>query len=460
MSTTQKKKKVKAVQQKRKLFRANEPLLSVFMWGVNHTIHELTHVNLPVMLMPDDFKAYTKAKVDNYQFNKENMPSWFKIKEYCPLVFRNLRERFGITDDDYLKSLTKSEPVYTSSPGKSGARFLLSYDKKYIIKTMVSEEVEEIHHILKEYHQYVVECHAQTLLPQYLGLYRVIVADQVTYLVVMKNVFSPHCKMHRKYDLKGSTVDRSASDKEKSKDLPTLKDNDFTNDGVTIDVGPEAKKRFVDILTADVEWLTSLKLMDYSLLVGIHELDHVDEERDGASISSAAASAVASDSADDDDDEASGSEEELDGGGGSGPSQQPSNSAPTPTAEATTTAATSASEASCAAAAAPAEAAAAGRDEQLPSIAGAVAVVPARAKRRVRLDDGDERFAVPSDPDIGGRHEIYYMAIIDILTHYGMKKRTANVAKQVKHGVDAEISTVHPEQYAKRFLEFINRALR
>ena len=29
------------------------------------------------------------------------MPSHFKFKEYCPMVFRNLRERFGIDDQDF-----------------------------------------------------------------------------------------------------------------------------------------------------------------------------------------------------------------------------------------------------------------------------------------------------------------------------------------------------------------------
>lgn len=38
---------------------------------------------------------------------RENMPSHFKIKEYCPLVFRNLRERFGIDDIDYKESMTR-----------------------------------------------------------------------------------------------------------------------------------------------------------------------------------------------------------------------------------------------------------------------------------------------------------------------------------------------------------------
>ncbi len=57
---------------------------------------------------------------------------------------------------------------------------------------------------------------------------------------------------HRKYDLKGSTVDREASDKEKGKDLPTLKDNDFLKDGGRIYIGDEAKEKLMETLSADI----------------------------------------------------------------------------------------------------------------------------------------------------------------------------------------------------------------
>ena len=45
------------------------------------------------------------------------MPSHFKVKEYCPIVFRNLRERFGIDDQDYMVSISPcpAEPGYTLS---------------------------------------------------------------------------------------------------------------------------------------------------------------------------------------------------------------------------------------------------------------------------------------------------------------------------------------------------------
>ena len=39
--------------------------------------------------------------------------------------------------------------------------------------------------------------------------------NKETYLLVMKSVFSARFKIHKKYDLKGSTVDRQASSKEK-----------------------------------------------------------------------------------------------------------------------------------------------------------------------------------------------------------------------------------------------------
>lgn len=36
-------------------------------------INELSHVQIPIMLMPDDFKAYSKIKVDNHLFNKYDL---------------------------------------------------------------------------------------------------------------------------------------------------------------------------------------------------------------------------------------------------------------------------------------------------------------------------------------------------------------------------------------------------
>lgn len=400
---TKQKKKLKAVQPKLRLFRSKDPLLSVLMWGVNHSINELNHINVPVMLMPDDFKAHSKLRVDNHLFNKENMPSHFKFKEYCPVVFRNLRERFDIDDDMYLDSLTKQSPRDSDSPGRSGAQFRLSCDKQFVIKSISSEEVAEMHRILKEYHQHIVERHGDTMLPQYMGMYRITVNDVETYMVVMRNIFSPRLHIHKKYDLKGSTVARQASDKEKAKDLPTFKDKDFLNAGLIIQVGLDAKAKIMDQLQADVEFLTKLNLMDYSLLVGIHDEERSDFEAANDSFEAA-------------------EENGVDSGDGTGEEDERAEGAP------------------------------GGLTPPDSPVVGSPPVFQGE------LDPILDRFAIRSN-EACPRKEIYFMALIDILTHYGMKKRTAAAAKTMKHGAGAEISTVKPEQYARRFLEFIERIL-
>ena len=63
--------------------------------------------------------------------------------------------------------------------------------------------------------QYVVTHEGKTFLPHFLGLYRLTVNGAESYWIVMRNVLSTSVHVHKKFDLKGSTVDRSASDKEK-----------------------------------------------------------------------------------------------------------------------------------------------------------------------------------------------------------------------------------------------------
>merc|ERR1712013_881049 len=116
--------------------------------------------------------------------------------------------------------------------------------------TMTTEEIEQMHHLLKQYHPYIVERDGKTLLPQFLGMYRLTVDNVENYMCVMRNVFSGHLKVHKKYDLKGSTVEREASEKEKQKKEPTLKDNDFVKHDI----------------------------MDYSLLLGIHDAQLAEDE--------------------------------------------------------------------------------------------------------------------------------------------------------------------------------------
>ncbi|CAJ0581158.1 unnamed protein product, partial [Mesorhabditis spiculigera] len=383
-------KKGKVLVPKWKLFRAKEPMLSVFMWGINHSIGELMHVPPPKLLMPDDFKAYAKIKVDNHAFNKDIMPSHFKVKEYCPNVFRHLREQFCVDQNEYLRSLTSFEPEPDLDLADGGScRFFVSYDKRFVIKSMDSEAVAELHSIMKDYHEYVVEKHGKTLLPQYLGLYRLTVDGNETYLVVMRNVFGRKYNVHTKYDLKGSTISRAASSKEKAKELPTYKDNDFLEANIKLSIPEDLRHQFLNMLETDTAWLAKQHLMDYSLLLGIHDVDK-------AAIEGKATAEYSEESSD-----------EL---------------VPTPP------------------------------DSPIPS----TGAFPAQ-EGGPELDD--EYYAIATAPECNVRL-IYFIGLVDILTYYGVKKRTATAAKTVKYGSDAEnISTVKPDQYARRLCEFVTKAL-
>ncbi|XP_034023587.1 phosphatidylinositol 5-phosphate 4-kinase type-2 gamma-like isoform X2 [Thalassophryne amazonica] len=266
LAPKRKTKKKHFVQQKVEVFRASKPVLSVLMWGVNHSMNDLSQVPVPVILLPDDFKASTKIKVTNHLFNKENLPAQFKFKEYCPQVFRNLRERFGIKDQDYQVSVTRSPPVKNEERQTAGL-LLTTFDRSLVVKEISSEEVEEIHSILSEYHQHIATCHGSTLLPQFLAMYRVTVESEDTHLLVMRNVFSHRLHIHTKYVLK-------------VKDLPTYKDNDFKNSMQKVYVSDAEKKKFMDKLIRDTEFLVRMRIMDYSLLLGIHDVERAEKEEE------------------------------------------------------------------------------------------------------------------------------------------------------------------------------------
>lgn len=423
-------KHIKAKQQKKRFIRSKDPILSVFMWGIQHSINELTTGVEPSLLLPEDFKAFSKIRVENQYYNKENLPGHFKFKEYCPKVFHDLRKRCGMDDVEYMNSLITKPPLPMDNPGRSGAKFFVSYDRRLVVKSITSEEVALLHQILQPYHAHVVTSEAITLLPQYFGTYRLTVNNAETYWMVMRSVFSSSLKMHRKFDLKGSTVDRLASDKEKAKINPTLKDLDFTVSGEKITIGEDSKEVLMKALHSDVQMMQKLNLMDYSLLVGIHdctltsspeELPPNEEEDpvppsplDPAQQPPAAAAADTSQ-----------------GGGATGREIAPAQASAGPDADSAPNPAV---------------------------VSGTKAVEAALLEGLFPVvDKMVDVFAVPSCP--GSQPQIYYLAIIDVLTNYGARKRAAHAAKTMKHGAGAEISTVRPETYARRFLEFLSRVI-
>mmetsp|Transcript_5804 Transcript_5804/g.11915 ORF Transcript_5804/g.11915 Transcript_5804/m.11915 type:complete len:222 (-) Transcript_5804:115-780(-) len=77
------------------------------------------------------------------------------------------------------------------------------------------------------------------------------------------------------------------------------------------------------------------------------------------------------------------------------------------------------------------------------------------------LDDPpppDSIFSPVEAVDAQGRPgtEIYYFGIIDILQLYNARKRTENILKSIVEGGESGISAVSPQRYASRFVKFVD----
>jgi len=94
---------------------------------------------------------------------------------------------------------------------------------------------------------------------------------QKLYFVVMANMFNTPLEIHRRYDLKGSWVGRVTSPDEHDSSV-TLKDVDFTQAAEVIRVGPQKKAALMTQLELDTAFLRDNGIIDYSMLVGIHEV--------------------------------------------------------------------------------------------------------------------------------------------------------------------------------------------
>ena len=120
----------------------------------------------------------------------------------------------------------------------------------------------------------------RTLLPKFFGLYCYQCNSKNVRLVIMNNLLPSAVTLHQKYDLKGSTYKRKASKSERQKRSPTYKDLDFMEhhqEGILLEA--DTYNALIKTIQRDCRVLESFKIMDYSLLVGIHNLDQAQREK-------------------------------------------------------------------------------------------------------------------------------------------------------------------------------------
>ncbi|XP_036411479.1 phosphatidylinositol 4-phosphate 5-kinase type-1 alpha-like isoform X2 [Megalops cyprinoides] len=253
--------------------------------GITHTVGSLSQKAERDVLM-QDFVVVESIffPSEGSNLTPAHRYSDFRFKTYAPIAFRYFRELFGIRPDDYLYSLCNESLIELSNPGASGSVFYVSSDDEFIIKTVQHKEAEFLQKLLPGYFMNLNQ-NKRTLLPKFYGLYCVQAGGKNIRIVVMNNLLPRSVPMHLRYDLKGSTYKRRASAKERDKASPTFKDLDFIQDlpdGILLE--PDYYNALSKTIQRDCLLLQSFKIMDYSLLVGIHNMDQACRERAGEGV--------------------------------------------------------------------------------------------------------------------------------------------------------------------------------
>ncbi|XP_006617933.1 phosphatidylinositol 4-phosphate 5-kinase type-1 alpha isoform X7 [Apis dorsata] len=248
--------------------------------GIQHAVGGLASKPERDLLMQD----FMTVETTNFPSEGSNHTpahhfSEFKFKNYAPIAFRYFRDLFGIQPDDFLMSMCSAPLRELSNPGASGSIFYLTDDDEFIIKTVQHKEGEFLQTLLPGYYMNLNQ-NPRTLLPKFFGLYCYRCNSKNVRLVAMNNLLPSSVKLHQKYDLKGSTYKRKASKLERSKNSPTYKDLDFMEhhpEGIFLEA--DTYNALVKTIQRDCRVLESFKIMDYSLLVGIHNLDQAAREK-------------------------------------------------------------------------------------------------------------------------------------------------------------------------------------
>ncbi|KAA8546360.1 hypothetical protein F0562_002901 [Nyssa sinensis] len=252
----------------------NYDLMLNLQLGIRHSVGK--HASILRDLKPSDFdpkeKFWTRFPPEGSKITPPHQSVEFRWKDYCPMVFRRLRDLFQVDPADYMLAICGNDALRElSSPGKSGSFFYLTQDDRFMIKTVKKSEVKVLIKMLSSYYQHVCR-YENSLVTKFFGVHCVKpVGGLKTRFIVMGNLFCSEYRIHRRFDLKGSSHGRTTDKPEGEIDeTTTLKDLDLN---FVFRLQRNWFQELIKQIDRDCEFLESEKIMDYSLLVGLHFRD-------------------------------------------------------------------------------------------------------------------------------------------------------------------------------------------
>uniref|UniRef100_A0A8C6UF47 Phosphatidylinositol-4-phosphate 5-kinase like 1 n=1 Tax=Neogobius melanostomus TaxID=47308 RepID=A0A8C6UF47_9GOBI len=330
----------------------------------------------------------------------------FSLQTLAAPVFQFLRQSLHISEEQFMNTLCSEENyLQFISNSKSKADFFITHDKRFFLKTQSRREVKFLLNKLQPYVSHL-DKFPHSLLVRFLGVYQIVIPNEMKkYFIVMQSVFFPDERIDVRYDMKGCEVGRwTDPGTRETQVIKVLKDNNFQGQHIK-------KDWFLEQVRADTEFLQSLNVLDYSLLLAQQPLHHDELERKhslanlvlppvgGASVT--CGSSVR--------------------GYGRGPGL----------------------------AARPHGAAALSEHLPAPGNPGEIPLQEFRAHHRRLLPVCENAVHV-----LDGPQQRYFVGIIDVFTVYGLKKRLEHLWKTLRFR-GRDFSTVSPRKYAPRFCRWI-----
>ncbi|KAK1628486.1 hypothetical protein QYE76_002801 [Lolium multiflorum] len=263
----------------------NYHLMLNLQLGIRHAVGK-SAAKLMRPLKRTDFdpgeKFSTRFPPAGSKLTPPHQSSEFRWKDYCPMVFRHMMELFAVSPANYMLAICGDDALRgLSSPGKSGSFFYLTQDERFMIKTVKKSEVKLLIRMLPSYYKHVRR-YKSSLITRFYGVHSVKPnGGQKVRFIVMGNLFCAEHRIHRRYDLKGSSYGRK-SDKfgEDTDGETTLKDLDLN---FVFRIQQSRHKQLHEQLRRDCAFLESEGIMDYSLLVGVHFRDDIPGSKVGLS---------------------------------------------------------------------------------------------------------------------------------------------------------------------------------
>ena len=170
-----------------------------------------------------------------------------------------------------------------TAAGASGSFFFFSHDRRFIVKTVAKEELKVILAILPSMHDHFVR-NPSSIISRIYGVYTVKMKSyRPVHLILQQNTlrFDNNNDVSRVYDLKGSLFSRLVKSHRITASTTTLKDQNFINNQLhfaEVDLSAEDCHRINDVIRKDSDFLASMNIMDYSILLGIESKLQINTE--------------------------------------------------------------------------------------------------------------------------------------------------------------------------------------